>query len=242
MKIKRPDFTKSSLKSLNFKNLSLESLGLKKKDAEKPDFEHASDEAPSAQKAGFHKPEINFDVEGLQRKLKNYDWRSLQKFTSPQAAEDLNVFLEKLPQNAGKTMLIIAGVVWGAAGAAGLFTTVQLQKLTEIRIALEEAEAIKPMVPQLIDQPVSAEQINQFVEKTKQIYTGLDIKAAGQTIVITSLTTNAYGQFREAIGHVQNGGSGWRVTIEKLCVGRECQREQLSAALRINTVSVNKPV
>ncbi len=241
MKIKKPDFKKLDFKNLNFKSLSLESLGLKKPGSEKPDFERACSEAPHPEQSGFKKPDVNFDMQALQRKIKNYDWRSLQKFTSPQAAEDLNVFLEKLPQNAGKTMLIIAGVAWGFAGAVGLFTTVQLQKITELRVALEEAEAVKPQVPQLIDEPVSAQAINDFVEKTKQIYTGLDIKASGQTIMITSKTTDAYGQFREAIGHVQNGGSGWRVSIDKLCVGRECPRDQLSAALRINTVSVKKP-
>jgi hypothetical protein len=52
--------------------------------------------------------------------LKSFDWRALQKYASPKAASDLNTFLEALPQNAGKTMLIIAGIAWAAA--ACIFT------------------------------------------------------------------------------------------------------------------------
>lgn len=171
--------------------------------------------------------------------LKDFDWRSLKKYTSPKASEDLNSFLEKLPQNAGQTMLIIAGVAWAAAGAIGLYTTVQLQKLTEIRAELQEAEALKPKVPQIKDVAVNPAEVKKFVEQVQQIYGGLKISANGPSISITAQSTNVFGQFREAIGHVQNGGSGWRVSIDKFCVGRECDQYALSASLKINKVSVN---
>ena len=178
------------------------------------------------------------DFNALQKKIQNFDWRSLKKFTNPSAAEDLNVFLEKLPQNTSQTMLIIAGVVWGAAGGAGLYTTVQMQKLTELRAELEEAEALQPKVPQIKDVAVSPNAVKNFVEKNAEIYRGLDIKSAGAAVEIKAQTTAAFGQFREAVGHVQNGGSGWRVSIERLCVGRECQQGKLAARLKINKVSV----
>lgn len=193
------------------------------------------------------KAKFNFDVQKVQDSLnsfqesvKNYDWRGLQKYTNPQAADDLNVFLEKLPQNAGQTMLIIAGVAWATAGAVGLFTAVQLQKMSEIRIELEEAQALKPIVPQIVDKAVSPNKVKEFVENTKEIYPGLELKASGPTIVMSAKTLASFGQFREAIAHVQNGGSGWRVSIDRLCVGRECERYPLGAALKINTVSVKK--
>ncbi|MBU0859598.1 MAG: hypothetical protein KJ667_06650, partial [Alphaproteobacteria bacterium] len=63
----------------------------------------------------------------------------------------------------------------------------------------------------------------------------------GAGVFITSTTTGNFGEFREAIGHVQNGGSGWRVTVDRLCVGRECDRDKLAALLKISTVSVDKP-
>lgn len=174
-----------------------------------------------------------------QRAAKNFDWRSLQKYTSPKASADINAFLEKLPQNAGKTMLIIAGVTWGVAAAVGLFTTVQIQKLTDLRKEYEEAQALKPAVPEIRDVPVQAAEITSFVQKAKEIYKDLEISGSGATIAITSNTTGSFGQFREAIGHVQNGGLGWRVAIDKLCVGRECSRYPISVVLKINKVSVN---
>jgi len=192
-------------------------------------------------------PKINFDMKKIQDSLKesldsakSFDWHSLKKLTNPQAADDLNVFLEKLPQNAGQTMLIIAGVVWGTAGAVGLFTAVQLQKMSEIRIELEEAQALQPIVPQIVDRAVSGDKVKEFVERTKEIYPGLELKASGPAIVMNAKSLGSFGQFREAIAHVQNGGAGWRVSIDRLCVGRECERYPHGAALKINTVSVKK--
>ena len=57
--------------------------------------------------------------------------------------------------------------------------------------------------------------------------------------MITSTRTTNFGEFREAIGHVYNGGVGWRVGLDKLCVGRECdQKHKLAVALSLKQVSV----
>ncbi|MCK6418140.1 MAG: hypothetical protein L6Q57_04275 [Alphaproteobacteria bacterium] len=173
--------------------------------------------------------------------LKSFDWRSLQKFANPRVADDLNRFLEKLPQNAGKTVLVAAGIAWAAAGAIGLYTTVQIQKMTDLQAKLEEAEAIKPLVPVITETAVKAEDVRSFVDKAKKIYTGLEISGRDNTVQVTAKSTGAFGQFREAIGHVLNGGTGWRVSIESLCIGRECKPNPLSASFKINKVSVDKP-
>lgn len=178
------------------------------------------------------------DLSNLQNQLKDFDWRSLKKYTSPQAAEDLNVFLEKLPQNAGKTMLIIAGVAWAVAGGAGLYTTVQLKQLAELKGELATAQAVQPKVPAIVDVPVEPAEVTAFVERSVETYTGLSIKGNGASIEVVGKTTGLFGQFREAIGHVQSGGSGWRVSIESLCIGRECKPSPLRAVLKINKVSV----
>lgn len=175
------------------------------------------------------------------KSLKSFDWRSLQKYASPKAANDFNDFLDKIPQNTNQTMLIIAGVIWALAGTTGLYTTVQLQKLTELRAQLADAKSLKPIVPVVADVKVNPKEVTKFVEETKGTYGGLEIKDNGSSVVITAKSTGFFGQFREAIGHVQNGGSGWRVNVERLCVGRECGRAPLAAALKINKVSVNRP-
>jgi len=172
--------------------------------------------------------------------LSQFDWRSLSKYFSPKAADDANAFLEKLPQNSSKKLLIITGIIWSLAAALGLFTTVKMQALGELTLKRDEASALLPVVPELQDKPVSAREILTFVEGIQDIYKGLEIKANGSSISIRAKATSMFGQFREAIGHVQNGGEGWRVSVEKLCVGKECQQYPLAALLKINKVSVEK--
>lgn len=173
--------------------------------------------------------------------LKNFDWRSLQKYLDPKASGDLNAFLEKLPQTAGQTVLIAAGIAWASAAAIGLFTSVQTKELITLRAELKNTQALKPIVPAIKDVPVNPAQLKTFGEQMAGIYRGLTIKPQGAGLYISSTTTGNFGEFREAVGHVQNGGSGWRVTVDRLCVGRECDRDKLAALLKVNTVSVDKP-
>ena len=175
--------------------------------------------------------------------FKNIDWRSLgKKVMDPNAAKDLNIFLEKVPDQAGNAVLVAAGIAWACAAAAGLFTTIKVQELTEFRTQVKEAEALVPIVPKISDKAIDKASVEAFVKEASNIYKGLTFRADGSTVLISATSTSRFGEFREAIGHVQNGGSGWRVSLEKLCVGRECDRSRvLSASLKINKVSVENP-
>lgn len=166
--------------------------------------------------------------------------QSLNKFVSPKAMDDLNVFLEKLPQNSSKSLLIMTAVIWGSAAALGLYTTVKMQEFTELSMERDEAKALVPVVPKIQDKPVEAREVKTFVDELQEIYKGLEIKTNSSNISIRAKSTAQFGQFREAIGHVQNGGLGWRVDVEKLCIGKECKQYPLSASLKINSVSVEK--
>lgn len=173
--------------------------------------------------------------------LSSLDWRSFQRFFSAQAADDLNKFLENLPHTAGQAALMAAGIAWMFGAMLGLYATVQVQKLTELRIDLDSASALQPIVPTVRDVSVSSNEIRSFAERMQGVYNGLTIRPQGGSILITSSSTSNFGQFREAIGHVQNGGAGWKVSVERLCVGRECDRDHLAALLKINKVSVDNP-
>jgi hypothetical protein len=185
---------------------------------------------------------INADfAKDILKKLSSFNWRSLQKYANPKAADDLNAFLEKLPQNSGKTVLMAAAIAWGVAGAVGLYATVQFQKVTDLRAALSEAEALKPIVPIVKNTAVKNEDLAPFIDKTKKIYPGLDVSARDNIISISAKSTSSFGQFREAIGHVHNGGVGWQIGIKSLCIGRECKNNPLSVDSSVNKVSVDKP-
>ena len=95
---------------------------------------------------------------------------TLKKLTNPQASKDLNVFLEKLPQNAGHPVLIAAGIAWGFAAAAGLITMVKVQELTELRAELKESQAITPAIPSIKETAVNQDQIKSFVTEFQNNY------------------------------------------------------------------------
>lgn len=174
--------------------------------------------------------------------IKNINWSAFKKYLSPSAMDDANAFLEKMPQNTSKTMLIVAGIIWAFAAGLGLFTTVKMQEFAEKTLEKEEKQALLPVVPILKDSPVRGSEVPLFVEDMQDIYKGLEIKGSSSSITITANATSVFGQFREAVGHVQNGGEGWRVNIEKLCVGKECGKYPLGAILKINKVSVENVV
>lgn len=173
--------------------------------------------------------------------LKSFDINSLKKLLSSQSSDDLNRFLEKLPQNAGQTALIAAAIAWAMAATFGLYTAVQTQNLTELRATLKETEALKPAVPKIKNVPIAQAQIDKFIENAQKSYRGIQLKANKSTIIISANSTANFTEFREALGHVQNGGNQWRVSLDKLCVGRECDnRVKLMASLKVNKVSVEK--
>lgn len=171
---------------------------------------------------------LSFDVIG----------KSLKRAVDPKAANDLNAFLEQLPQHTGKTMLVIVALIWASAATLGLFTAVKMQELSELSNELADAEALLPSVPAVRNKPISSQELSRFVDHLSEIYKGLEIKSVSSNIVIRANSTSYFGQFREAVGHIQNGGLGWRVSVEKMCMGQECKQHPLSATLSINTVSV----
>lgn len=174
-------------------------------------------------------------------KMQGVDLKAMGKYFSPRALDDLNGFIEKLPQNAGQTILIAAAVAWGFVGALGLFTTMKAQDLNNLRAQLQDAKALKPIVPVLSEVPIDQKSIEEFSKKLNQTYKTLDSRSQGNKITITAVQTSAFNLFREAVLQVQNGGLGWKVSLDKMCVGRECKQNQLSISLKINKITIDKP-
>lgn len=177
----------------------------------------------------------------LSANFKAFDWRALQRYFSPHAADDLNRFLEQMPQTAGNTILIAAGIAWLAAGVLGVYTGVQTVSLIKMRADLADTKALKPLVPTISNVAVPPGDLGNLATTLSHIYPDLSIKQQGPAIFITAKSTEDFGEFREAVSHVQNGGSGWRVDVDKLCAGRECTQAPLAILLKIGKVSVDKP-
>ncbi len=171
-----------------------------------------------------------------------FDFSQFQKYFSMKSSDDLSHFLEKLPHHAGHTVLIAAGIVWAIAAAGGLYMTIQIQQLTELRAELKDTKALKPIVPIIKNVAVSDAELKKFVERAQKGYRGVTMTTKKSEIVVSAPKTINFTEFREAIGHVLNGRPGWKVSISKMCVGRECSSAQkLTVSMKVNKVSVEKP-
>ena len=118
--------------------------------------------------------------------------------------------------------------------------TVNIQDVSQRSVELKEASALLPAVPRIQDKSVSAKEVKAFVDELQKTYKGLEIKGSSSNIIVSAKSTAMFSQFREAIGHIQSGGLGWRVNVDKMCVGKECKPNPLAASLKINKVSVEK--
>lgn len=173
--------------------------------------------------------------------VKKFDVRSLNKYFGPQASHDLNRFLEKMPANTGNASLIAGGIVWAAAAAFFLFALLQGQNLAKLRGELEASETLKPIVPVMTLAAVPETDIKGFIDRAKALYPGLIINASGNTVTLQSKDTSTYAQYREAMSFALNGGSGWKVSIKSMCVGRECPQNAIDVSLTIEKISIDKP-
>ena len=160
--------------------------------------------------------------------MKNsFDWRVLKRYTSSESFNDLNNFLEKLPDNVGTTLLSIGGAAWLLAGATIMFANIESIKVQELQAELYKKQALTPNVPTVTTQQVSTEQIEAFVARLQKQFERFDITInvdRDGSVLIQGREGRQYGAFREAVGHLQNGGSDWRVNVKEVCVDRECTK------------------
>jgi hypothetical protein len=170
-----------------------------------------------------------------------FDLNSLNKYMSPQAMGDLNKLLEEMPIRAGYGVLIAAAVVWLFAGLAVVYATTVAKDVAEIRAELVKSEALQPVVPNLVEEPVPDAEIVKFTERTDPLYKNVSLAANGGVITVQSNSGRYFGAFREAINHAYNGGQGWRLALQSLCVGRECEKGVfLKGEFKVNRLRVQR--
>jgi hypothetical protein len=177
--------------------------------------------------------------------MKKFDFQALNaklaKMLSPQSAADLNRFLEQMPMRAGYGVLIAGGIAWFVGGIAVVYATTIAKDVASIRAELVKSEALKPVVATLQRQPVPDAEVNAFVEKANPLYRDVEIRSLGRgTLSFRAGDGRYFGQFREAVNHAYNGGQRWRLSLESLCVGRECEGGFLQGTFKVNTLSIQR--
>ena len=118
----------------------------------------------------------------------------------------------------------------------------QTKELTELRGKLRGQRSAQTNCSNRNMSAVSDAEIKPFIEGIKPIYSGITMNNSGNTVTIQSKDTAQFSQFREAIGHVANGGLGWKVRVEGFCVGRECKSNPLDAVLKVEKLNIDKPI
>lgn len=175
----------------------------------------------------------------------DFDFRKLQKYTSPQAFNDLNDFIEALPVRAGQGMLIAAGIAWAVAGAAIFYAIIHAGQVAELRSELLKAESLVPQVPKIVRESVPDAQVKEFVERVNVAYDNVKVTSSGNTIKVVSGNGRFFGAYREAVGHLFNGGNtrngeSWRIDVKSMCVGRDCKPNFLSGEFTVYKLGVDK--
>jgi hypothetical protein len=175
------------------------------------------------------------------KQLANIDWNALKRLTSPQGVKDFDAFLDGLPLKAGTNALIAAGIAWIVAGTAVFFTTMEIEKVGNLRAELAKVGALKPTVPVITYDPVPETQLVPLEKRTVETYKGIAFAGTASALTLTAGDTDYFPQFLAAINTLQNGGRNWRVSLTSLCAGADCTSSRLSAVLKVEMARVDDP-
>ena len=171
----------------------------------------------------------------------NIDWNALKRYTSPQAFKDFNTLLDALPLNVGYNALIAAGMAWLIAGTTVFFTATEIDKVSSLRTELAKVEALKPPVPVIQYTSVATDVLKPLEKKISETYKGVAFVDSSGGATLSATDTDYFPQFLAALGFLQNGGRNWRVSIDSMCVGRDCPTSKLMAVLKVDTAKVVEP-
>jgi hypothetical protein len=174
------------------------------------------------------------------KKFADIDWNVVRRYTSPQGVKDIDAFLDALPLNAGYNTLIAAGITWMIAGAAVVYTSVQMDSVSHLRAELAKVSALKPPIPVIKYDPVPETSLKEIQEKIKLTYKGIAFAGTARNLTLSATDTDYFPQFIAAIHTLQNGGKNWHVTITSMCAGIECSGSKLSAILKVEVASVGR--
>ncbi len=171
-----------------------------------------------------------------------FDTATLKRFLSPHAYKNLDVFVEQMPLRAGQAAVIagIASLVLACLSVT--YVVMQANNIMALRADILKAEALKPTVPVINKAPVADAEVANFIKKIEELYPQINMIPVASRVEIRSSAIDKYGAFREAVGHMFNGGKGWRITVEEMCVGRECKNNTpIFGAFTVHMLRVDKP-
>lgn len=169
----------------------------------------------------------------------NFDWNQLKRYANAQAVKDLDKFLDAMPVTVGYNALVAAGMAWLIAGIAVFFTAMEVDHVSNLRAELAKVEALKPPIPVVTYTSVPPATLEALQNKLKATYRGIAFAGSSSSVTVSASDTDYFPQFLAAVNFLQNGGKNWRVSINSLCIGRDCKGSKLAANLKIEAAKVN---
>jgi len=173
--------------------------------------------------------------------FRKFNLASLQRYTSPQAVKDLDSFLDALPINVGTNALIAACFTFLVAGVSVWFTAQELEKVSQLHEDLTNIKALQPPVPVLKEIPVDIKTLKPAGDKIASTFSGIKVVAGAGSVKISAQDSDYFPQFLAAISYLQRSGRNWKVSVNAMCLGRDCKGPQLYADLKVSTITFGEP-
>lgn len=151
------------------------------------------------------------------------DMTQIKRWLSPAGYQGLDTFLETLPARVSHNILIAAGVAWAVAAALLLYANLQSTSYAELRTELLKTEAVKPLVPSIVENPVPAAEMTVKVDQMKKVFKDLAFTVNDGGIIVSVDDPKYYGAFLQSVYAIMALGEGYKVTMSELCEGGECK-------------------
>tara|TARA_R110002124_G_scaffold287365_1_gene474253 strand:- start:185865 stop:186434 length:570 start_codon:yes stop_codon:yes gene_type:complete len=140
------------------------------------------------------------------------------------------------------SLLTIAVVPLGVALVLAIVIVMQSATVESARIKLQAREALTPVVPVLVREPISAQEMSTFVDYASKAYPVLDYSYENGVLVIVARSTDFFPTFDRFLAHADMYHPDWRVKVEAFCAGRDCGKDApISANLSIFKIAIEEP-
>jgi hypothetical protein len=162
-------------------------------------------------------------------------------------AESSRYFSGKVFENAlmsiDKVSLWIVSIVWIVAAVAMGMAFITVRGAADIKLKVETARALEPMVPKINRNPLSREQYDPLLQRVKKQYPTLTYEITSRpSLRISSNVGEQFDSWLNAIGYTDSLVPAVRWSLIYFCAGTECPGAGIMQAdLIAETINISQP-
>jgi hypothetical protein len=150
--------------------------------------------------------------------------------------------LEKALLSIDKATLWIIGISWLVALVAMVMAFMSVRGVADIKVKVETAKALEPIVPRIVRQPLAREQYEPLASRIKKEYPGLTYETTGRpSLRIVSNNGEEFRSWLNALGYADSLSPGVRWNLIFFCAGAECPGQGvMQADLVAETITISQ--